>query len=320
MAEDRLSLDLVLPGLFSCPGERLPVLERLLARADQHRAPDGCPAVLFNLFRRAPEGPLPVGAVSLLGEEPAGRTVQGIWSRADAVEFVAARDHVLISPTAPLSSAEAAAIAAELEAHFSADGWHALSVGERIYLGMSEAPPLRLPATTEILGHSLGAVLPHDRDHLAWLSLINEIQMLLHGSAVNRAREEAGREPVNGLWLWGAGPLPEPLPAPFAAVWSADPLVRGLARLGGSETLPLPPRARDVLASAPGPHLVVFGEVPCELPEFESDWLAPLHDALRGGRLAHLNLHTADGRRFEISPRGLRRFWRIRRPLQSYRQ
>jgi hypothetical protein len=313
------TIDVLLPDLLSPPAPRLTFLERLLARSDRRRASACHEALLFSLFGHPTDKELPVAAVVLYGAHEDSDVAEGVWLCADPVQFIPARDHVLVSPTRALRTTEAATLAAELASHFQVDGWQVHHAAGRLFLRGPQAPDFSLPPTREVLGRSLDSVLPHDREHLHWLSLINELQMLLHGSALNRQREAAGAPPVNGLWLWGAGVLPEARPAPFDTVWGGGALVRGLARLGTCAMRDLPMDA-GALADASGTrHLVVFPEHHDLTPALDAAWFGPLLSALRARRFQRLSVHDGQGRVFHLTPRGLRRFWRLRRPIESYR-
>ncbi len=257
--------------------------------------------------------------MALYGAHEDSDAVEGVWLCADPVQFIPARDHVLVSPTRALCATEAATLAAELASHFQVDGWQVHHAAGCLFLRGPQAPDFSLPPTREVLGRSLDAVLPHDREHLHWLSLINELQMLLHGSAVNRQRETAGDPPVNGLWLWGAGVLPAARPAPFDMVWGGEALVRGLARLAACVTRDLPMDARALVDTSGTSHLVIFPAHHDLTPGLDAAWFAPLLSALRAHRYQRLSVHDGQGRVFHLTPRGLHRFWRLRRPIESYR-
>jgi hypothetical protein len=147
--------------------------------------------------------------------------------------------------------------------------------------------------------------------------LLTEIQMLLHGHAVNEAREARGEPAVNSLWLWGAGRLPAPTQCRWSSVTAGDPLALGLARLAGASASKLPSNATAWLSQSAGDgrHLVMLeaGEA------LERDWFAPLAAALRAGRIGMLSLHMPDaGLSFETVRGDLRRFWRRPKALESY--
>lgn len=113
--------------------------------------------------------------------------------------------------------------------------------------------------------------------------------------------------PLNSLWLWGRGRLPERIEADFDGVWANAPLAIGLARTTANcPTHACPNDAAALLPHlAPGTrHLVVLddllGPVQYEkgadyrdaLARLDSEWLAPLRRALSAGHLNGLRLHA----------------------------
>ena len=52
--------------------------------------------------------------------------------------------------------------------------------------------------------------MEQSKQKLPWYRLINEIQMFMHGHEINQKRLENGLLPINSLWCWGGGQLPEP--------------------------------------------------------------------------------------------------------------
>lgn len=314
MAAARRTVHLLLPGLFLRARPGLAAIEYLLARASCQPEPAGTARLLFHLFGHDTAAGLPAAAVSLLGE---GRESGDAWLRADPVQFIPARDHVLVGTTVPPDAKELASLAAGIARHFEVE----VQVLDGQLLVRHAVPAgLTLVPTDDVLGRELGSVLPEGREYLPWLSFINEIQMLLHGSEVNRAREARGVLPVNGLWLWGNGPLPAPRPSPFMGIWGGDSLVHGLARLGNApEPQALPSGAGPVIDADGVSQLVAFTE-DADLAMLEQHWFQPLLAALRAGKFYRLTLHGADGRAFTVTRLDLLRFWRRVHPLDSYLQ
>jgi hypothetical protein len=179
------------------------------------------------------------------------------------------------------------------------------------------------------LGDSVGRIaapLPPDPIYAPWRHAISEAQMLLHAHPVNQAREAAGRPAVNSLWPWGGGRLPELANSagttPHDALWSGDPVARGIARLLEIESAGLPASFSGTTGRKPlaffdaleQPARVGDGVVWRErLAHFEAAWLAPVLDALRGGRLDALQL-LAPGdfaaAKLQVSLHDLWKFWR----------
>jgi hypothetical protein len=137
--------------------------------------------------------------------------------------------------------------------------------------------------------------------------LLNEAQMVLFAHPLNQRREDAGRPPINGLWLWGGGCLPARRESDLDGVWSINPLAKGLARAAGVPTHPVPVDAATLLEHAASAtyHLVVLedllGAVHYEnaadyrtaLHELEKRWFSPLLAALKAGRIRRLRVEAS---------------------------
>jgi hypothetical protein len=166
------------------------------------------------------------------------------------------------------------------------------------------------------------------------LRLIAEIEMWLHGAALNEARVARGVAPVTALWLWGAtgAALPEVRSsrgvadgdrAAATAVFGSDAFVSGLLHLDGRAMQALPQRPETVFADPAAQRIVVVVELAGELPGEE--WslpaaaaaldrrlIRPALAALRDGSLTRLTL-IADDTRIAVGRRsGLKRWRRPR--------
>lgn len=289
--------ELILQGLLAAQ-DRLPSLELLLARARVTRGdPEG---VAAWLGRACGLDRLPAGALT------AGEA--GEWVRADPVHYRLLRDRVVILPAA-LDAGTAEALVATLNRHFS--GRHSFKAAAPHAWVMSGAPaPLDTPSATEVAGRDFAEVLPP----APWAALLNEIQMALHEHPANDGRDTE----ANGVWLWGAGPLPAAVPAPWRSIAADDPLARGIARAAGIEHGALPADAVDWLSTRPGEgrHAALLGPLDASL---EDAWFAPLVAALREGRVGMLTLRAPEaGVAAEAVRLDLRRFWRRPRPLERH--
>ena len=134
---------------------------------------------------------------------------------------------------------------------------------------------------------------------------------MLHNHPLNAERAAAGLAPVNSLWFWGAGALPDQVRCRFASVASDDESLTALAAFAGVKVDARP-------ASWPGGN----GEALFDLRDardlalLERDWFAPLLAALDDGRLQRLQFDFADGARYDLARRQRWRFWR--KPLRSF--
>ncbi len=228
-----------------------------------------------------------------------------------------------------LTADEAAALAVSLAPTFSYLGHLEVLSAEHWNLRLSAAAPAFQPLT-EAAGRA-AAPLPLDAAYAPWRHALNEAQMVLHAHPVNQARVAAGLPVVNSLWPWGGGRLPAPdsrrTAAAHDALWSNDPVARGVARLLQIEAAPMPESFRSSAARRPLAHFDAM-EHPArggdaivwrdELARFEADWLAPALADLRSGRLGALRL-VAPGEfaaaELLVNRGDLWKFWRKPRAL-----
>jgi hypothetical protein len=293
-------VELIVPGLLAVPAAtRLPALELLLARgrgmASEQRNYESWLGEAFGVE------PLPAGALTASAE--------GFWLRADPVHLRLMRDSMLLLPVSGLRPDEAGQLVATLNRHFA--GTHEFRCPHPDCWVVRTAPAAidTLP-TRELAGKDIDAHLPG----APWPALLNEIQMALHEHPVNEAREL----PVNSVWLWGPGELPQAVSSPWRSLTANEPVALGLARLAGINHR-APPRTADAWLAemrGDGRHLVVLEATHETL---EADWFAPLLAALKSGRVGMLSLHVPDaGLAFEIARSDLRRFWRRARAVASH--
>jgi hypothetical protein len=226
-----------------------------------------------------------------------------------------------------LSAEEAAALAVALAPTFAPLGQLEVLSPGRWNLRLATAA-LVFRDLPDAIGRA-ALPLPLDAPYAQWRQALNEAQMVLHAHPVNRAREAAGLPVVNSLWPWGGGRLPAAasMVSTHDALWSDDPIIRGVARLLQIDGSMLPPAFKVSGARRP---LVIFDalEQPTRsgdaiawrdgLARLEADWLVPAGRALREGRLAGLRLLApgeAGGVELVLDRGDAWRFWRRPRPL-----
>jgi hypothetical protein len=139
---------------------------------------------------------------------------------------------------------------------------------------------------------------------------MSEIEMWLFEHAVNQTRIAVSAPPINGLWLWGAGPTLATLPP--VAGWTAgeDPLFEGL----GARPDPFERKDEGRSAGADSGVVVIAAEPGTSAwRDMESRWLGGSAADLRSGRISRLDL-SAGKRCFSVSGRWDWRPWRRPRP------
>lgn len=180
-------------------------------------------------------------------------------------------------------------------------------VPHRWYLRLApDAAPPAFASPDDALGADLFEHLVEGSEGRRWRSLLSEAQVVLHNHPWNARRAEAGLPPVNSLWFWGGGTLPDHVSSPHARVHSEEEVCTAIARVAGVHAT-LPSRFET------GGTDAVFDLVALrEQAQLERDWLMPALEALADGRLSALVLDSEDGARAEFR-RGQR--WRLwRRP------
>lgn len=164
----------------------------------------------------------------------------------------------------------------------------------------------------EALGVDLIECLPGGDAGRKWRRLFNEVQILLHAHPLNAARIAAGRIPVNALWFWGGGTLPDSVETGLRCVASADGVLRGLAKMGVAVRVEPSWEALEA-AGGEGDALLDL-ERPGEL-ESIAEWLATFERWLRERRFETIVLVFAGGERYRMRHAHRLRFWVRRRDL-----
>ncbi|MFH1045058.1 MAG: phosphoglycerate mutase [Pseudomonadota bacterium] len=323
-----------------------PALEQLLAKG-RRRAESGTVAAepvaatsaeawLCGHFGVDKQGDWPIAPYCLLadGGEPGGHH----WLRADPVHLKLEGGRMVLADSGTFSIAqqEAESFTDSLNAHFFADGLTFYPLRpDRWYLRSATAPALETTELAAAAGRSIDSLLPRGGDAQTWRTRLNDVQMLLHGHAVNEARENAGQAPINSVWLWGGGKLRNAASPPFNALWSGDPFAAGLAQAAHRAARNLPENGVDLLRSSAseGVNLVLLDQLRGAarhgdahgwregLQRLERDWFAPLLEALRQERIGMFSLHALGPEGVlsaEVTRGDLRRFWRRVKPLADY--
>lgn len=316
-----------------------PALRQLLSIAKLTKNPpapeEEALAVLFGYQQTASWA-----AIRHLGENSAkSETSQRLWLNADPIHLKFHQDRVLLTQGESLAirQEEADALIKTLNANFADVGRFEAPHPDRWYFEVQSkglidnyAPP----PLSYVTGRAVEQVLAELASAKPMRKFFNEIQTQLHFLPSNQHRDEVGFLPINALWLWGGGNLPSYQPAIFDDVWTSEPLSRGFSRLTSTPSHPLPPDAAIWFehAKEDKSHFVEVSSIAKHInaqdylsyrdaiESLEKNWIAPLLEALKGGRIKKLALYsnTAYGvLKFEATPVDRLKFWKSKQPFSK---
>jgi hypothetical protein len=298
---------------------RVPLLEQLIARAGDWVPVADWRADAFRVIAPDAARMPAVAAAALYADRGAVDTaavdtgaVSAAWvCAATPVHYVAEMASVRLDGMLALSQAGAETLASDFNRVWKGSGIQltaavspaSVSTGARsaqLFCIFDRALEVVTRDPEDVLGRHIEEFLPAGADSGRLRQLISETEMWLFEHEANRARTALNLPAINGLWFWGGG-------APVASL----PIVQGWA--AGDDLFFNAfgvPRDKEFPSG-----VIAAGCVPGsdQWPEVESRWLQPAAEDLRARRIQRLQISAAD-RCYTVTARGLRRFWRRRKP------
>jgi hypothetical protein len=305
----------LLPPASRLAGILPPPLAAALGRADRLAAADaGERAQLLRHFELLPRG-WPLAA--LTRQADAGDAVGSAWLRADPAwvrpDINGARLFASGEGLRPTRD-DCDALLPALQPLFGDAGFPIdAPVPSRWYLRLPREA--KLPAfvePAEALGADVFDCMPQAGEQEAavgrrWRALLNEAQVVLHNHPWNARRAAAGKPPINSLWFWGGGVLPDHVRGRCTEVCSDESGLQALAEAAASQVSHVPPGfAPD---PTDGDRLVDLRDAR-DMDVLARQWLAPAIAAMQRGSLGRITLDFADGAGFRLAPGQRWRFWR----------
>ena len=223
-----------------------------------------------------------------------------------------------------LSEAEARQLIASLNEHFADE----LSIHYHSPQHWLVQTDLQLFTRTpsEAILQDISRMMPTGEDATPWRSLVNEIQMLLHNHPVNESRQQAGKLPVNSVWLWGGGAIKTVAPV-FDTVYTDHALAFVAAAHNQVVCAELPQQLDAALFDNRSVLLVISKQLSAiqqkdvyawfaALKQLEQTILDPLLTLLKNGKLEQLVVQS-DTLSLRLTRRDLRKWWRRHKSIEA---
>ncbi len=316
-------LYLLLPNKRHCAADPVlatGTLSRWLSQGNQQPVLAGGREAILRQRFQFDGSPTPVAALTReLDRDDAGKH---LWLRADPAyvraDMAAAR--MLACGELGLTQDEADMLGASLQPLFSEFGLALeTTTPSRWYLRCpaTESPP-EFAAPDAVLGDDLYLHMPSGDLGKRWRHLLSEVQITLHNHPLNTTRAARGQVPINSVWFWGGGVLPQSIKTDLNRVISNDEVVLALAGRAQIVALTLPNRLTEIFATLAREESVLLdlGELR-DGSAIERDWLRPLATALKNRSITTIQLLFASGESCAVRATDLWRFWRRIEPLQT---
>lgn len=336
------SLTLFIPGLFGPdiaihPDDlpSLPSLNWFFTKGNHQTikalSPSYSLCELFGLSAET-ECDLPIAAISRLSDD--NQHPEGIWLRADPVHVSADRDGLILIDNSrfTLSQHDALALAADINMLLKPYGLILEVPGPyRWYLRMHDDLKLRTTPIDSIVGQDILPYMPSGDDRINLIQLMNDIQMTLHDSDINKKREKENALPINSVWFWGYGELPKIIDRQWSFIISDEMLAKGLSMIAATPFDELPDNYSGIKNTGSTYNgLVVINAFQKfsnyhdlegwleALMHYESNWFAPLLNALKRKELDQLHIRT-DIRSINLDKGSRYKIWKKRKTIHSFK-
>jgi hypothetical protein len=317
-----IHLQLVLPKLRQFIVDQqttnTPNLTTFLKRAKKTVAAAMSQQQLLTLFNFPQQSWPPIAAITALAD---GLATKNYWLRADPVSLRVDLVHIYMLGNSQLSLHvdEVEQLAAMLNQHLAQENLHLYTPHPlRWYLQCPKLPDIETHNPEEIFGRTIADYFPQGAERNYWLTLLTELQMLLHTAPINQQRAARGVAKIDALWLWGAGELPQITANAhlFTKIYTDNPLAKGLAILNRIRVVDLQNIVAAIKMASEHPgHYLICSDL-C-LDENSSEQLfALLLDLLKKKNITTTRLFPGDGYCYDLDRRDLRPWWwpRMRAP------
>ena len=248
----------------------------------------------------------PIAAITRLVDS--NQYPDGIWLRVDPVHVNADGNRLKLTDSSQftLTQHDALAFAAEINSLLKPYNLELeVPCSTRWYLKFNDDYHLKTKPIDSVIGQNILPFMPSGDDKINFVQLMNDIQMILHDFPINTNREEEKKLPINSVWLWGYGKLPDILDRNWSFVFGDEILAEGLSMLSATPFSKLPQKLDDIHSKQSNYiNLIVisdfdkfryyyeFDEWVEILMNYEINWFTPLYEAIKRNDLDEVRIET----------------------------
>ena len=305
---------LLLPSMAKFAGIALPAaLAKSLSRADREAHEPGKQAQLSRHFRLLPDR-WSDAALTRVADTDEGDARLNAWLSADPAYIrpdINGARLLGIGGALGIEQTDVDAFLPALRPLFGDIGFTLdAPTPSRWYLRLPrEAKLPAFASPDDALGDDVFEHIPDGPESRRWRVLSSEAQVVLHNHPRNAERIAAGKPPINSLWFWGGGLLPDSIAGDCPILYSDDVLLHGIARIGKLDAMPLAACTNTEIDDA----LIDLRDAR-DLRATVERWLSP---AASSASRRDVVLDFADGQLFTLRANQRWRFWRKPLALQS---
>lgn len=248
-----------------------------------------------------------------------GERASGFWLRAQPIHFAAGLDRlttVVLRGDSRMNESERALLEPIFTEHLQSSGLELHHACNDEWLLRSDVSLQLQTVSPEFAAANPRAeILPRGRDAGNLRRLMTEMQMLLHEHPVNARRQARGLPVINAIWIHGEGMLSDTASASLPEAWGEDFYLRGIYRLHDKSVRATPIDVPTMLSQMQRESVAVIDASDSDV--LETQWLAPLTRALRGGAIAKLTL-MLDEWQVTADRAAMFKLWRRERPPMEW--